>query len=50
MKRIELTEQEVQSILNTLNEIPLKYSLGLHSFFVSKLNEKETKKTKQEKE
>lgn len=39
MEKIELTKEEVQSVLNTLGEIPFKFSVGLINFFQTKLQQ-----------
>ncbi len=36
-EKIEFTLEEIQTILNTLGEIPLKYSLALNNFILQKV-------------
>ena len=44
MDKIELTKEEVQAVLNTLGEMPFKYSSGLVQFFGSKIQPQQPKK------
>ena len=44
---INLNEAELQGVLNTLQEIPYKYSSNLIAFFMKKLHESKSKQNEE---